>query len=255
MYFCRSKVNEPKSDKKIPERVIGKKPTVSKAIADKKCALDEKIPDGEINNKPINSKPIVKDAKKPVQDIKTAEPLIGEKQNISKAIVKEVKRRVLQPCRSHHGAALKQLKRGKKTGHWIWYVFPTLSNYGAGSRGKVALKGLLEARAYLLVPELRNNYLTILQTSDKAMSGAKKQAPWKVFDSHFCRNPVGNYGPVDSFKVRISVSLFLLAAKANNDDVVEKACQGVLKHFTGDCAYRGIVLKGFDWNVKSSLEK
>ena len=51
--------------------------------------------------------------------------------------------------------ALGELRRGRKTGHWIWFVFPQLSGLGRSELSHYyAITSLEEARAYLDHPVL-----------------------------------------------------------------------------------------------------
>lgn len=54
-----------------------------------------------------------------------------------------------------YGAALAELHSGRKTGHWIWYVFPQLRGLGRSATSEVyGLSGIAEAVAYLRHPVL-----------------------------------------------------------------------------------------------------
>lgn len=51
--------------------------------------------------------------------------------------------------------ALRELRAGEKTGHWIWYVFPQLAGLGRSSTAvHYGLAGAEEAAAYLRDPVL-----------------------------------------------------------------------------------------------------
>jgi uncharacterized protein (DUF1810 family) len=51
--------------------------------------------------------------------------------------------------------ALRELQRGQKTSHWMWFIFPQLEGLGRSSMAKkYAIRGLDEARAYLRHPVL-----------------------------------------------------------------------------------------------------
>ena len=59
-------------------------------------------------------------------------------------------------------AALDEIRSGGKQGHWIWYVFPQLEGLGtSGMSQTYGIRGLAEAREYLLDPELGARLLTI----------------------------------------------------------------------------------------------
>ena len=92
--------------------------------------------------------------------------------------------------------ALAELRRGRKTSHWMWYVFPQVAGLGRSSTARFyALSGLPEAQAYVahpvLGPRLREcaSALTELSGSD----------------------PVAVVGSVDALKLRSSMTLFARA--------------------------------------------
>ena len=72
-----------------------------------------------------------------------------------------------QPCLSNaftkprratlrrYDTALAEIRRGRKTSHWIWYIFPQLDGLGRSSTARAyALGDLAEACAYLRDPLL-----------------------------------------------------------------------------------------------------
>jgi uncharacterized protein (DUF1810 family) len=49
-----------------------------------------------------------------------------------------------------YSAALKQVQLGRKTGHWIWYIFPQLKGLGKSETSEFfGIDGMKEAKAYL----------------------------------------------------------------------------------------------------------
>src|SRR5262245_56491631 len=59
-------------------------------------------------------------------------------------------------------AALFEIQSGRKTGHWIWYVFPQLSGLGHSAMAQTyGINDIGEAEAYLRDPLLRGRLLTI----------------------------------------------------------------------------------------------
>jgi uncharacterized protein (DUF1810 family) len=51
--------------------------------------------------------------------------------------------------------ALAELKAGRKTSHWMWFVFPQIAGLGYSSMARTfAITSLAEARAYLAHPVL-----------------------------------------------------------------------------------------------------
>ena len=55
----------------------------------------------------------------------------------------------------NYAEALAELRRGRKTSHWMWYVFPQMAGLGASAMAQTyAIGSLAEARAYLAHPVL-----------------------------------------------------------------------------------------------------
>ena len=58
-----------------------------------------------------------------------------------------------------YDTALAEIRRGRKTSHWIWYIFPQLESLGRSSIARAyALRDLAEACDYLRDPLLRARY-------------------------------------------------------------------------------------------------
>ena len=52
-------------------------------------------------------------------------------------------------------SALAQLRAGRKTGHWMWFVFPQIAGLGMSAMSqRYAIASAAEARAYLDHPVL-----------------------------------------------------------------------------------------------------
>lgn len=107
-------------------------------------------------------------------------------------------------------AALDELRRGRKAGHWIWFVFPQLTGLGMSANTlRYALGSLDEAAAYLthpvLGPRLRQCCEAVLAVEDLTAEQV--------------------LGDVDAVKLRSSMTLFL---RAEPDD---KLFQQVLDHW------------------------
>jgi uncharacterized protein (DUF1810 family) len=63
--------------------------------------------------------------------------------------------RFLQAQDDTYDRALAELRAGRKTSHWMWYVFPQMDGLGLSQTARFfAVKSLAEARAYLAHPVL-----------------------------------------------------------------------------------------------------
>jgi uncharacterized protein (DUF1810 family) len=94
-------------------------------------------------------------------------------------------------------AARAEIHAGRKTGHWIWYVFPQLAGLGRSPMSqRYAISGLDEARAYLAHPVLGPRLLECCQ----------------ALLIHEGRSAEAILGSIDAMKVRSSATLFHRAA-------------------------------------------
>jgi uncharacterized protein (DUF1810 family) len=96
-----------------------------------------------------------------------------------------------------YAGALAELRAGRKTGHWIWYVFPQIVGLGSSAMStRFAIGSLEEARAYLGHPVLGSR----LRECAKALLGARGRTATQIL------------GDVDAMKVHSSMTLFHRAA-------------------------------------------
>jgi uncharacterized protein (DUF1810 family) len=96
-----------------------------------------------------------------------------------------------------YGTVLAELRRGKKTSHWMWYVFPQVAGLGHSPMSqRYAISSIDEARAYLEHPIL----------------GARLLEAASIVASTQGRTAEQVFGPVDAQKLRSSMTLFLRAA-------------------------------------------
>jgi len=89
-----------------------------------------------------------------------------------------------------------ELRRGRKTSHWMWFVFPQIAGLGYSATSRMfAISSLDEARAYLahpvLGPRLVECATIVAQTQDRTAE--------QIF------------GGIDAQKLRSCVTLFLRA--------------------------------------------
>jgi uncharacterized protein (DUF1810 family) len=109
--------------------------------------------------------------------------------------------------------ALSELRAGRKTSHWMWFVFPQMAGLGQSPTAKhYALAGLEEAREYLdhevLGPRLLASCGALLELDDGSTA---EQV----------------LGSVDAMKLRSSMTLF---ARADPD---QRVFRDVLDRFFG----------------------
>ena len=72
--------------------------------------------------------------------------------------------RFLKAQERDYDTALKEIKAGHKSSHWIWYIFPQLGELGFSPTAKFyGITDLDEARAYLEDNLLRSRLLEISQ--------------------------------------------------------------------------------------------
>jgi uncharacterized protein (DUF1810 family) len=93
--------------------------------------------------------------------------------------------------------AVEELRRGRKTSHWMWYVFPQIAGlgYSATSR-RYAIASLEEAQAYLEHP--------VLGPRMKECAGIVAQTQGQSAEQIF--------GGIDARKLHSSMTLFMRAA-------------------------------------------
>ena len=72
-----------------------------------------------------------------------------------------------------YDTALAEIRRGRKTSHWIWYIFPQIEGLGRSSTARdYAIRDLAEACDYLRDPLLRARYEEIADAvSDQLACG------------------------------------------------------------------------------------
>ncbi len=93
--------------------------------------------------------------------------------------------------------ALDELGRGRKTSHWIWFVFPQIAGLGESAMSqRFAISSLDEAKGFLehlvLGPRLARCVDLVTHASNRTAE--------QIF------------GPIDAIKLRSSMTLFLHAA-------------------------------------------
>lgn len=101
--------------------------------------------------------------------------------------------RFVEAQRDAYPRALEEIRKGRKTTHWIWYIFPQLTQLGHSFNARYyGISGREEAIAYLEDPLLSKNLIEISE----------------VLLSLPTDNPEEVLGYVDSMKLRSSMTLF-----------------------------------------------
>ena len=105
--------------------------------------------------------------------------------------------RFLDAQRGDYAAALAEVRRGRKTSHWMWYIFPQIAGLGQSSTARYySIRDLEEAREYYAHPVLGQRL--------REISGA-------LLDLRGS-DPVAVFGGIDSMKLKSSMTLVAVAA-------------------------------------------
>ncbi len=101
--------------------------------------------------------------------------------------------RFVSAQRGTYDSVLDELRRGRKTGHWIWFIFPQLAGLGRSELSRhYAIASLDEARAYLADPVLGRR----LHECAALVLETRERTPEQIF------------GSLDAMKVRSCMTLF-----------------------------------------------
>ena len=121
--------------------------------------------------------------------------------------------------------ALREICKGRKQSHWIWYVFPQMR--GLGSSGMSVMYGIAsleEAKAYMEEPTLRARLYEITHALLKHSDKSAREI----------------FGSIDALKVRSCMTLFDIVSPNDvfNDVLTTfyegKRCKRTLE-MIGDC--------------------
>jgi uncharacterized protein (DUF1810 family) len=109
--------------------------------------------------------------------------------------------RFLRAQSADYEQALKEIRRGRKDSHWMWYVFPQFDGLGASSTSKrYAIKSMAEAKAYLAHPILGPR---LIECAEAAL-GVEGRSAAEIF------------GSPDDMKLRSCATLFAQIAPAGS---------------------------------------
>ncbi len=117
--------------------------------------------------------------------------------------------------RGSYDEAVAELLRGRKTSHWMWFVFPQIAGLGHSPTARTyAITSITEARAYLAHPVLGLR----LRECAAILTSLPDLTAEQIF------------GGVDAMKLRSSMTLFLRA------DPGEQVFRQVLEQYFGGAA-------------------
>ena len=122
-----------------------------------------------------------------------------------------------------YATALAELRAGRKRSHWMWFVFPQVAGLGRSATAQLyAIAGIDEARDYLAHPVLGPRLLECARAMT-ALPGT---------------DPVAVLGGIDAQKLRSSMTLFVHAARRDEDRATFTA---VLDQYFGGAEDEGTV--------------
>lgn len=102
--------------------------------------------------------------------------------------------------RQDYETALSEIRRGRKTSHWMWYIFPQLKGLGHSSTAQYySIENLAEAEAFMAHPVLGAHLVEI----SRALLALETNNADLVF------------GYPDNLKLRSSMTLFAQVREAN----------------------------------------
>lgn len=121
-----------------------------------------------------------------------------------------------------YAQVIKELGQGRKTSHWIWFIFPQIQGLGFSDNSiYFGIRNIDEARAYWMNVLLRSRYEECMQL---------------VVDSN--KSPEQVLGGIDAKKLQSSITLFL---EVDEDSKILKEGINMLFHGIPDDNTLGIL--------------
>jgi uncharacterized protein (DUF1810 family) len=144
--------------------------------------------------------------------------------------------RFREPQKNYFEQACRELQNGRKTSHWIWYIFPQLKGLGYSYNSNFyGLSGIAEAKEYLADKELRDHLTKVCQI----LIDLNAPDIEKVM------------GYIDAIKLKSSMTLFYLASS----DAIFK--QVLDMYFGGQMCQKTVEQVGNAWdnlaNIKTAI--
>ena len=129
--------------------------------------------------------------------------------------------RFIKAHEDNYDRALKEIKNGRKTSHWMWYIFPQIKGLGFSETARYyEIRGRKEAEEYMAHPVLSRHLFEI----SEALLSLECNDARKVM------------GYPDDMKLKSSMTLFYLVSK---DNLFKKVLE---KFFDGEMDDRTEVL-------------
>lgn len=138
--------------------------------------------------------------------------------------------RFIEAHKRSYATALQEIRNGRKTSHWMWYIFPQMSGLGKSPTSQYyAIKSREEAVAFIRDPYLGGNLIEI----SNALLGAASNNATEIM------------GKPDDWKLRSSMTLFAqVSGEPVFQQVLDKFFEGrpdnrtvfILKEMSGPSA-------------------
>ena len=133
--------------------------------------------------------------------------------------------RFREPQKSYFEQACRELRNGRKTSHWIWYIFPQIKGLGYSYNSNYyGLKDIAEAKEYLADKELHDHLIQACQI----LIDLNAPDIEKVM------------GYIDAIKLKSSMTLFYLASK---DEIFKQVLD---MYFGGQLCQKTVDMVGRD---------
>lgn len=108
--------------------------------------------------------------------------------------------RFIEAQKKDYEQALKELRNGKKVGHWMWYIFPQLRSLGKSEYAQYyGIENAEEAKDYCDNSVLYDRYIECCNALESLQN----------------KNIVYVLGEIDSKKLRSSLTLFYIVDEKN----------------------------------------
>ena len=106
--------------------------------------------------------------------------------------------RFIKQQKHYYEIAYKEVRKGRKESHWMWFIFPQIKGLGRSEMSKYyAIQDIDEAKEYFNNEYLKNNYLNLCYLLLKLKTN----------------NAEDIFGCTDSRKLHSSLTLFFIVSK------------------------------------------